>query len=472
MEKQRIPSTDPSTWNGTFNVGDKVKIRIDFASSTTDVNSIFEIVDIIKDKTPFKLDKNGNNIGGFARPENPSGSLYILSNRQNWEGKDLELVSKGVSKIKEVEYTPKTKKDVSTSQKTKVSFTDANILQKIKELGLVPLFPDYYYFNSSKKNPNDRLTFNSDYSMFIQRMRFERPSINKQFYVVLEIESDTFITEMHFVIENLSGESIYRDDFRDLKFDNLPDVLNFFNEKYEIVAKVFNEMLLEKLKEELEEEKKKQEEQEQQEQEKSEQGEGEGEGQDGEGQDGEGQDGEGQGEGKPQKMSAKDIEKLLEELSKDQKGQSKQGQNDNSGDEIDLEDFLDKVEKGEAENDFTKGYKDKELKEKIDYEKRGEQGNGEPDDMDFDLPDFPEPETNSDKRIEGVLEAIIDMLNTDKEDIKRQFPTEKSAKSFVSLLSPNELDFIVTQVGLPDTLSRFEKQKLITSNFITELENI
>jgi hypothetical protein len=92
--------------------------------------------------------------------------------------------------------------------------------------------------------------------------------------------------------------------------------------------------------------------------------------------------------------------------------------------------------------------------------------------MDFDLPDFPEPPANSDKRIEGVLDAIVDMLDTDKEDIKRQFPTQKSAKSFVSLLSPNELDFITTQVGLSETLSRFEKQKLITSNFITELENI
>lgn len=171
-------------------------------------------------------------------------------------------------------------------------------------------------------------------------------------------------------------------------------------------------------------------------------------------------------------MTAEEIEKLLEELKKDQKGQSDKGQSNNSGDEIDLEDFLDKVEKGEAENDFTKGYKDKELKDKIDYEKRGEQGEGEPDDMDFELPDFPEQPSNSEKRIEGVLDAIVDMLHSDKEDIKRQFPTVKSAKSFVSLLSPNELDFIVTQVGLSESLSRFEKQKLITSNFITELENI
>ena len=333
-----------------------------------------------------------------------------------------------------------------------------NIQEKIKELGLVPLFPDYYYFNSSKSSDNDRLKINSDDYDFKQNMFFHRPLIDKMLYVSMEIVNSNFDTEMHFVIDKISGggDKIYREDFRDLKFDNLPDVLNFFNEKYETVAKVFNQMLLEKLKEELEEEKKKQEEQEQQEQEKSD----------------EGQPEEGEGEGEPKEMSAKDIEKLLEELSKDQKGKSKQGQNDNSGDEIDLEDFLDKVEKGEAENDFTKGYKDKELKDKIDYEKRGEQGEGEPDDMDFELPDFPESESNSDKRIDGVLNAIIDMLHTDREDIKRQFPTEKSAKSFVSLLSPNELDFITTQVGLSDTLSRFEKQKLITSNFITELENI
>ena len=330
-----------------------------------------------------------------------------------------------------------------------------NIQEKIKELGLVPLFPDYYYFNSSKSSDNDTLKItDDDENDFKQVMRFNRPLIDKNLYIALVIDNKNLDTDMHFVITTGSvssrGDDIYRDDYRELKFNNLPDILNFFNEKYETVVKVFNEMLLEKLKEELEQ---------------PEEGEKEEGDEDGEPQ-------EGEGEGEPQEMSAKDIEKLLEELSKDQKGQSKQGQNDNSIDEIDLEDFLDKVEKGEAENDFTKGYKDKDLKEKIDYEKRGEQGDGEPDDMDFELPDFPEPESNSDNRVEGVLEAIIDMLNTDREDIKRQFPTEKSAKSFVSLLSPNELDFIITRVGLPDTLSRFEKQKLITSNFITELENI
>jgi hypothetical protein len=358
-----------------------------------------------------------------------------------------------------------------------------DIQEKIKELGLVPLFPDYYYFESAKSTENDTLKIRSDDYDFGQTMRFERPLIDICLYVSMQIVNSNFDTEMHFVIDKLSGggDRIYRDDYRDLKFDNLPDVLNFFNEKYEIVAKVFNEMLLEKLKEELEEEKKKQEEKEQEEQEKSEQeqeqqeeqekSEQEQEQQEQEQQEeGQGQDGEGQGEQK--EMTAEDIKKLLEELKKEQKGQSK-GQSNNEGDEIDLEDFLDKVEKGEAENDFTKGYKDKDLKGKIDDEKREQQGEGEPDDMNFDLPDFPEPQTNTEKRIEGVLDAIVDMLHTDKEDIKRQFPTQKSAKSFVSLLSPNELDFITSQVGLNDKgLSRFEKQKLITSNFITELENI
>ena len=362
-----------------------------------------------------------------------------------------------------------------------------NIQEKIKELGLVPLFPDYYYFNSSKSSDNDNLKIVSDEINFIQVMRFNRPLIDKNLYISLSIDNLSFESQMKFVITtgaiSIKGDDIYRDEFFDLKFDNLPDVLNFFNEKYETVAKVFNEMLLEKLKDELEEEKKKQEEQEEQEKSEQEQdkqegeqegeeeeGEGQGEPQEGEGE-GEGEPQEGEGKGKPKEMSAEDIKKLLEELKKEQKGKSS-GQSDNGGDEIDLEDFLDKVEKGEAENDFTKGYKDKDLKEKIDDEKGGGQGEGEPDDMNFDLPDFPEPPANSDKRIEGVLDAIVDMLDTDKEDIKRQFPTQKSAKSFVSLLSPNELDFITTQVGLSETLSRFEKQKLITSNFITELENI
>ena len=96
--ENRIPSTDPSTWNGAFKVGDKVKIRINF-SSTSDVNSTFSIIQINRSVSqPMKLDEDGRNIGGMKRPENPSGILYVLSNGAgNWEGKDLELVSSSQS---------------------------------------------------------------------------------------------------------------------------------------------------------------------------------------------------------------------------------------------------------------------------------------------------------------------------------------------------------------------------------------
>jgi hypothetical protein len=99
-----------------------------------------------------------------------------------------------------------------------------NIQEKIKELGLVPLFPDYYYFNSSKSSDNDTLQILQDDYDFKQKMRFERPLIDKFLYVSMSIVNDNFDTEMHFVIDKLSGggDRIYREDFRDLNFDNLP----------------------------------------------------------------------------------------------------------------------------------------------------------------------------------------------------------------------------------------------------------
>lgn len=121
------------------------------------------------------------------------------------------------------------------------------------------MFPDYYYFNSSKSTENDTLKIKSDDYDFRQVMKFNRPLIDKNLYISMEIVNKNFETDMHFVIttgsSSTTGDDIYRDDYRELKFDNLPDILNFFNEKYETVAKVFNEMLMEKIKDELEEEK-------------------------------------------------------------------------------------------------------------------------------------------------------------------------------------------------------------------------
>ena len=140
MENKRIPSTDPSTWNETFNVGDKVKVRVDF-SDTHDTNSIFNITRIERGVAqPMKLDENGNNIGGFMRPENPSGLLYELSNGGTWEGKDLELASGSKAETQTTE-----------SQPTQSSMT---IKEKIDALQLVPLFPDTNYFVDTEQNAN------------------------------------------------------------------------------------------------------------------------------------------------------------------------------------------------------------------------------------------------------------------------------------------------------------------------------
>ena len=77
-----LPSTDNKTWDKTFEVGDKVKVRMDMVANAQlpsydapenefEVTKV-EVVDIIK------------------RPENLSGRSYTLSNGQVWEGKDLE----------------------------------------------------------------------------------------------------------------------------------------------------------------------------------------------------------------------------------------------------------------------------------------------------------------------------------------------------------------------------------------------
>jgi hypothetical protein len=84
----RIPSTDPSTWNAEYKIGDKVFIRIDFARST-DVNEVRTIVNV----RTFLGQYTNPTSTGIQRPENPSGRLYTLDNGQDWEGKDLEYAN-------------------------------------------------------------------------------------------------------------------------------------------------------------------------------------------------------------------------------------------------------------------------------------------------------------------------------------------------------------------------------------------
>ena len=89
-----LPSTDSRTWNAEYGIGDVVRVRVDFIGGGIS-NDPQEIFNIDKDSRPYQLDSRGNNIGGFSRPENPTGKLYILANGQGWEGKDLEPIDIG-----------------------------------------------------------------------------------------------------------------------------------------------------------------------------------------------------------------------------------------------------------------------------------------------------------------------------------------------------------------------------------------
>ena len=81
----RVPSTDPSTWNAAYKVGDEVRIRVDF--SNMDTNKIYTI----KGYQDSLGDYNDGAGSGIQRPQNPSGRLYFLTDGGgSWEGKDLE----------------------------------------------------------------------------------------------------------------------------------------------------------------------------------------------------------------------------------------------------------------------------------------------------------------------------------------------------------------------------------------------
>jgi len=199
---------------------------------------------------------------------------------------------------------------------------------------------------------------------------------------------------------------------------NLPDLMNFYNEFYEQWAKEVNKLISDDLKEELE--KAKEEQKQKEEQEKSEQGEQEEKGEQGEdsesgeGEEGGEESGE-QGEGDGGEMSSEETEKMIEEINKSQSGENQDGQSSSNSDNIDLEDFLEQVEEGNADNDFTKNYNNKELKEKIDYQKQENQDMGSSS-AKQDLQSY---------EVKNVLRAVQDILGVNSDEVKRRFHYEK-----------------------------------------------
>jgi hypothetical protein len=259
---------------------------------------------------------------------------------------------------------------------------------------------------------------------------------------------------------------------------NLPDLMNFYNEFYEQWAKEVNKLISDDLKDELEkakEEQKQKEEQEKSEQgeqgeegeESSESGESEGEGEEGgeesseseQGEQGEsgGEEGGEQGEG--EEMSSEEIQKMIDEIDKAQSGENQDGQSSANSEDIDLEDFLEQVEQGNADNDFTKNYNNKELKEKIDYQKQESQDMGSSSGKQ-DLQSY---------EVKNVLRAIEGILGVNSDEVKRRFPTKKSITGFVGSLSKDEIDSIASNVGIPIEIINMEKQKQISNNLAKEI---
>ena len=108
-----IPSTDPSTWDATFKVGDRVKIRIDFTTdSTTNTYDYAKIGSYFSKENDFKIISKTSE-KEMIRPENPTGTLYTLSNGQNWEGKDLELFVTQQSNKQQTKQQPTSKTQVN-----------------------------------------------------------------------------------------------------------------------------------------------------------------------------------------------------------------------------------------------------------------------------------------------------------------------------------------------------------------------
>jgi hypothetical protein len=332
-----------------------------------------------------------------------------------------------------------------------------DIEKKIKELRLLPLFPDKN-FNYSSFDLNE-----GGDTIKITDLKEE---VNLKFTIALFYAKNSERYVIMGRVYNYENGEDFTNIAQDYKNVGLSDAVNKFNFHYEELAKKFNELLLETLKEELEKEKEKAKEEE--EKAKEEQGGDEqgGEGQEGgdeQGGDKQGGDEQGgEGQGAEGKMSSKDIQDFIDQLdnqidNKDTKGQS----NDEA---IDLEDFLKKVEEGKVDNDFTKNRNDKGLKDEIDKEKQPEQNDmGFLDNMQNEF---------AEKEYKPVVSALKEKLKVDDLELKRRFPTPDFVRDFVFLLGKNEIEDLSDRIGIEKEVSLNDKKSILATNLITELQNI
>ena len=134
---------------------------------------------------------------------------------------------------------------------------EMTIKEKIDALQLVPLFPDTNYFEGKDPiNNGIKITADSIAVTYLRReadlmmtalmLRTANTKKYSRVFLVVKISGGAGTPSIY---ENVSknGEEEY--------LDNLPELLNKYNEYYEATAKVFNEELMKSIKEELEKEK-------------------------------------------------------------------------------------------------------------------------------------------------------------------------------------------------------------------------
>lgn len=332
------------------------------------------------------------------------------------------------------------------------------LADKIKELELIPLFPDLNYFEGKSPNfeqfrvSDDTIScyvarHKADLALYI-RMEYQKATSKGYFcswsFSVARIDPSE---DSLFEIQQNKPEAVY--------FDNLPEVLNKFNELYEVTAKEFNKRLMEQIKDELEKEKQKKKEQEQSDENKEPSNAD---------QDQSKSDSSDNYE-KEKDMNSDEIQNLLDELEDD----SQEGQSSADSNTIDFEDFIDQVDDGKTENDFTANYNNKELKDKIDEEKKSqpeitEASNNSP----FSMPDKQNPQNDVDK----IFNPIKKLLGVSDEEMKRRFPTENAVKDFINSLTKAEVNSIVEKSGLFSDLKFSDVKKEIANQMITKIQNI
>ena len=174
-----IASIVSTSWLNEYNVGDKVRIRVDFTGNSRIFDTvlkaqentydkpenIFTIKSFIVDKKPFAEDKKGNNTGGLVRPENPSGKLYTLSNGQSWEGKDLELVRANKNIVNAQPSQPAKKKFVSMDFKPFLeNWVNSNFMNatSVTKKDIVKETIENYILDVEAVDGNQTITFNKE----------------------------------------------------------------------------------------------------------------------------------------------------------------------------------------------------------------------------------------------------------------------------------------------------------------------